>query len=87
MGGFQQERVPGGKEVQEVVLDRFAVGVPADLGTARRLGGGDHVLLAPGAHGGRSETCAVRITELEDLGLEGVRCTVVTDQETYPLTP
>ena len=35
---------------------------------------------------GRSETCAVRITELEDLGLEGVRCTVVTDQETYPLT-
>ena len=35
---------------------------------------------------GRSETCAVRITELEDLGLEGMRCTVVTDQETYPLT-
>ena len=34
---------------------------------------------------GRSESCAVRITELEDLGLEGVRCTVVTDQETYPL--
>ena len=51
MGGFQQERVPGGKEVQKVVLDRFAVGVPADLGTARRLSGGDHVLLAPGSHG------------------------------------
>lgn len=35
---------------------------------------------------GRSESCAVRVTELEDLGLEGVRCMVVTDQEAYPLT-
>lgn len=35
---------------------------------------------------GRSSGCAVRITELEDLGLEGVRCTVVTQKDRYPLT-
>lgn len=35
---------------------------------------------------GRSEGCAVRITELEDLGLEGVRCTIVTEQDSYPLS-
>lgn len=30
--------------------------------------------------------CAVRITGLEDLGLEGVRCTIVTRKDRYPLT-
>lgn len=35
---------------------------------------------------GQSSGCAVRITELEDLGLEGVRCTIVTRKERYPLT-
>ena len=35
---------------------------------------------------GLAASNSVRITELEDLGLEGMRCTVVTDQETYPLT-
>lgn len=34
---------------------------------------------------GQSEACSVRVTDLEDLGLEGVRCTIVTEQETYPL--
>ena len=35
---------------------------------------------------GQSPDCAVRITDLEDLGLEGVRCTVVTQKDRYPLT-
>ena len=35
---------------------------------------------------GQSPDCAVRITDLEDLGLEGVRCTVVTRKDSYPLT-
>ncbi|MBD5149899.1 MAG: UDP-N-acetylmuramoyl-tripeptide--D-alanyl-D-alanine ligase [Oscillibacter sp.] len=35
---------------------------------------------------GQSPDCAVRIADLEDLGLEGVRCTVVTQQDSYPLT-
>ncbi len=34
---------------------------------------------------GRSDGCAVRIAELEDLGLEGVRCTIVTEQDSYPM--
>lgn len=34
---------------------------------------------------GRGEGCAVHVTELEDLGLDGVRCTIVTDQDSYPL--
>lgn len=35
---------------------------------------------------GQSEDCGVRITALEDLGLEGVDCTVVTPRDSYPLT-
>lgn len=35
---------------------------------------------------GRTPDCNVRITDLEDLGLEGVRCTVVTERDSYPLT-
>ena len=35
---------------------------------------------------GQSEDCGVRITALEDLGLEGVGCTVVTPRDSYPLT-
>ncbi len=35
---------------------------------------------------GLDDASSVRITELEDLGLDGVRCTVVTERERYPLT-
>lgn len=34
---------------------------------------------------GQSPGCGVRVTELEDLGLEGVRCTIVTAGDRYPL--
>ena len=34
---------------------------------------------------GQSPDCAVRITDLEDLGLHGIRCTVVTQRDSYPL--
>lgn len=34
---------------------------------------------------GQSEDCGVRVTDLEDLGLEGVRCTAVTERDRYPL--
>lgn len=34
---------------------------------------------------GQPPDCAVRITDLEDLGLEGVRCTIVTLKDSYPL--
>ena len=34
---------------------------------------------------GQSPECGARITDLEDLGLEGVRCTVVTARDRYPL--
>ena len=35
---------------------------------------------------GQSPDCGVRITELEDLGLEDVRCTIVTEKDRYPLS-
>lgn len=35
---------------------------------------------------GQSSDCFVKITGLEDLGLEGVRCTIVTQKDSYPLT-
>jgi len=35
---------------------------------------------------GHADGCGVRITSLEDLGLEGVRCTIVTQKDSYPLT-
>lgn len=35
---------------------------------------------------GRTPDCGVRIADLEDLGLEGVCCTVVTGKDSYPLT-
>jgi len=35
---------------------------------------------------GMSDGCCVRVTSLEDLGLEGVRCTIVTQKDSYPLT-
>ena len=34
---------------------------------------------------GQSPGCGVRVEALEDLGLEGVRCTVVTRRDSYPL--
>ena len=34
---------------------------------------------------GRSPGNSVRIEDLEDLGLEGVRCTIVTERDRYPL--
>ena len=34
---------------------------------------------------GLAASNSVRITELEDLGLEGVRCTIVTEKDSYPL--
>lgn len=34
---------------------------------------------------GQSEGCGVRVTALEDLGLEGIRCTIVTEKDSYPL--
>lgn len=34
---------------------------------------------------GQSNACAVRVTELEDLGMDGVRCTIVTGQDSYPV--
>ena len=34
---------------------------------------------------GRSAHCQARITELTDHGVEGIRCTVVTEQDRYPL--
>ena len=35
---------------------------------------------------GLGENCNVRVENVEDLGLEGVRCTVRTEQGTYPLS-
>lgn len=35
---------------------------------------------------GRSAHCQARITELTDHGVEGIRCTVVTEQDRYPLS-
>ena len=35
---------------------------------------------------GQPPDCAVQIKNLEDLGLEGVRCTIVTPKDSYPLT-
>ena len=34
---------------------------------------------------GQLAGCGVRIANLEDLGLEGVRCTIVTQKDSYPL--
>ncbi len=35
---------------------------------------------------GMGENCNVRVENVEDLGVEGVRCTVRTEKETYPLS-
>ena len=35
---------------------------------------------------GRAEHCGVRVTEVEDHGVDGITCTVVTAKETYPLS-
>lgn len=35
---------------------------------------------------GQSDGCGVRITHLEDLGLEGIRCTITTQMDSYPLS-
>lgn len=35
---------------------------------------------------GKSEHCQAQITELADHGVEGIRCTVVTEKDRYPLT-
>ena len=35
---------------------------------------------------GHSENCGVRVTDLRDLGVDGITCTVETEKETYPLT-
>ncbi|MDE7219366.1 MAG: UDP-N-acetylmuramoyl-tripeptide--D-alanyl-D-alanine ligase [Oscillospiraceae bacterium] len=34
---------------------------------------------------GTSPDCGVRIVDLEDLGLDGVRCTILTQKDSYPL--
>lgn len=34
---------------------------------------------------GKSEYCQARITEIADYGVEGIRCTVVTEKDRYPL--
>ena len=34
---------------------------------------------------GKSEHCQARITEISDHGVEGIRCTVATEKDRYPL--
>ena len=55
------------------------------------LGGDDPLLgtLHPAcdiARCGLGEGCNVRVTDLEDLGLAGIKCTVVTEKTCYPLS-
>lgn len=35
---------------------------------------------------GKSEHCQARITEIADYGVEGIRCTIVTEKDRYPLS-